>query len=459
VLVAYAAKDGTTASDGDGRNSPFTTALLKNLETPGLEVGFLFRRIRDEVMTATQSEQEPFVYGSLSGQSIYLKAAPASPASALPASSPSATSAQPVDEALWDLIKGSDAIASIEEFLTRYPASARAKDARVRLETLKAKQLAAVAPQQPVAAVTAPATAQGYPGQAIKIVVPFPPGGATDILGRLVADQLSTRLGASVIIENRPGAGGNIGADQVAKSKADGYTLLLATSAALAINKSLYSKLPYDPVRDFAPIALVGRIPYVLIVNPKLPARTLSQFAAYAKSKPGLAYGSPGVGSPSHLGADMLRSAAGIDMMHVPYRTSAAAMTGLVDGHIAMMMVELGVALDNIKAGKVRALGIATSERNAMLPDIPTIAEGGLTGVELVAWQGLVAPAGTPRAIVDKLAGDINALMNSPATRERLTALRVEAPPPSTPDKFAAYIKAEVDRWAVAVRSSGVKLD
>jgi tripartite-type tricarboxylate transporter receptor subunit TctC len=304
-----------------------------------------------------------------------------------------------------------------------------------------------------------PARAQAYPSHTIKMIVPYPAGGTTDLLGRLVADQLKSGLGATVVVENKPGAGTTLGADQVAKSDADGYTLLMATSTTLAINKTLYKKLPYDPVKDFAPIALVAGVPFALIVNPAIPARTLAEFIAYAKSKPGLAYGSAGNGSPQHLGAEMLKTMAGIDVRHVPYRGSVPAMLDVISGHISFMVVDLQPALQQIKEGKVRVLGVTTPKRVAIAPDIPTIAEGGLKGYELVAWQGVVAPAGTPRAVVDQLAGQINALVADPATRERLTALSLEPLPPSTPDGFAAYVKAEVDRWAVIVKNSGAEAE
>jgi tripartite-type tricarboxylate transporter receptor subunit TctC len=306
---------------------------------------------------------------------------------------------------------------------------------------------------------TFPALAQGYPSRTIKMIVPYPAGGTTDLLGRMVADQLKNGLGATVVVENKPGAGTVLGADQVAKSDADGYTLLMATSTTLAINKTLYKKLPYDPVKDFTPIALVAGVPFALIINPDIPAKTLSEFIAYAKSKPGLAYGSAGNGSPQHLAAEMLKTAAQIDIRHVPYRGSIPAMLDVIAGHIPFMVVDLQPALQQIKEGKVRVLGVTAPTRVAAAPDIPTIAEGGLKGYELVAWQGVVAPAGTPRAVVDQLAGQINRLMADPATQEKLTAISLTPLPPSTPDGFAAYVKAEVDRWAPVVKASGAEAE
>src|SRR6202158_4892353 len=258
-------------------------------------------------------------------------------------------------------------------------------------------------------AVSQPALAQpvlaqaAYPSRTIKMIVPYPAGGTTDFLGRLVADQLQSGFGAAVIVENKPGAGTTLGADQVARAEPDGYTLLMATSTTLAINKTLYKKLPYDPVKDFAPIALVAGVPFALIINPSNPAKTLSEFIAYAKSTPGLAYGSAGNGSPQHLGAEMLKAAAGIDIRHVPYRGSVPAMLDVIAGHIPFMVVDLQPALQQIREGKVRVLGVTTPKRVAIAPDIPTVAEAGLAGYELVAWQGVVAPAGTPRAGGDAL--------------------------------------------------------
>src|SRR6266581_6766995 len=276
-----------------------------------------------------------------------------------------------------------------------------------------------------------PAFAQAaYPSRTVKMIVPYPAGGTTDFLGRLVADGLKTGLGATVIVENKPGAGTTLGADQVARAEPDGYTLLMATSTTLAINKTLYKKLPYDPVKDFAPIGLVAAVPFALIVNPQVPAKTLPEFIAYARSKPGLAYGSAGNGSPQHLGAEMLRTASGIDIRHVPYRGSIPAMLDVVAGHIPFMVVDLQPALQEIREGKVRVLGVTTPKRVAAAPDIPTIAEAGLPGFELVAWQGVVAPAGTPRPVVNALAAQMAKLMADPATREKLAALSLEPLPP-----------------------------
>jgi len=298
-----------------------------------------------------------------------------------------------------------------------------------------------------------------YPSRTIKMIVPYPAGGTTDYLGRLVADQIKGGLKATVIVENKPGAATALGAEQVARSEPDGYMLLMATSTTLAINKTLYKNLPYDPVKDFAPIALVAAVPFALIVNPQVPAKTLSEFIAYAKANPGLAFGSAGNGSPQHLGAEMLKSAAGLDIRHVPYRGSVPAMLDVIAGHIPFMVVDLQPALPQMRDGKVRVLGVTTLRRVAAAPEIPTLAEGGLPGFELVAWQGVVAPAGTPRGIVDALALQIKALLADPATGDRFAAIALEPLGGSTPDSFAAYIKTEVDRWAAIIRDSGTEVE
>jgi tripartite-type tricarboxylate transporter receptor subunit TctC len=301
-----------------------------------------------------------------------------------------------------------------------------------------------------------PARAQGgKSSRTIRIIVPYPAGGTTDLLGRMIAEQFTSAFSATVIVENKPGAGTTLAAELVARAEPDGNTLLMATSSTLAINKSLYRKLSYDPVKDFAPIALVAAVPFALVINPKLPAKTLAEFIAYAKSKPGISYGSAGNGSPQHLGAEMLRTAAGIDIRHIPYRGSVPAMLDVAAGHVAFMVVDLQAALQQIRDGRLRVLGVTSAKRVAAAPDIPTLAEAGLKGFELVAWQGVVAPAGTSRATVEQFAGQIAKLFADPATQGKLTALALEPLTWSTPDSFAAYIRHEVDRWADIVKRSG----
>ena len=297
--------------------------------------------------------------------------------------------------------------------------------------------LAAGGPARPQAA---------YPSRTIKMIVPYPAGGTTDLLGRLIADQLKIGLGATVIVENKPGAGTTLGAEQVAKSEPDGYTLLMATSTTLAINKTLYNNLPYDPVKDFAPIGLVAGVPFALIINPTIPAKTLAEFIAYAKSKPGLAYGSAGNGSPQHLGAEMLKTAAGIDIRHVPYRGSVPAMLDVIAGHIPFMVVDLQPALQQIREGKVQgARRDHAASASRLRPIFRPSPKAGLPGFELVAWQGVVGARRHAAADRRPLAAQIAKLMADPATRDKLKTISLEPLPPSTPDSFAAYIKTEVD--------------
>ena len=244
-----------------------------------------------------------------------------------------------------------------------------------------------------------PASAEaGYPNRPIKMIVPYPAGGTTDFLGRLVADQLQTGMGATVVVENKPGAGTTIGAEQVARAGPDGYTLLMATSTTLAINKTLYRNLRYDPVKDFTPIALVAGVPFALIVNPTIPARTLAEFIAYARATPGLAYGSAGNGSPQHLGAEMLKAAADIDIRHVAYRGSVPAMLDVIAGHIPFMVMDLQAALPQMRDGKIRVLGVTTPKRVAAAPDIPTLAESGLAGFRTGGVAGRGRPCGPAAA-------------------------------------------------------------
>ena len=305
-----------------------------------------------------------------------------------------------------------------------------------------------------------PAVAEAaYPNRTIKMIVPYSAGGTIDLLGRLVAEQLRIGLAATVVVENKPGAGTVLGAEQVARSEADGYTLLTATSSTLAINKALYRKLGYDPIEDFTPIAPVARVPFALVVNPSLPVMTLAEFTAYAKANPGLAYGSAGNGSPHHLGAEMLRERLGISVRHVSYRSSVPALLDVIAGRIAFMVADLQPALPQILERKVRVLGVTTPQRVAVAPDIPTLAEAGLDGFELVAWVGVVAPAHVPQPIVEQLAAQIGRMTSDAATIERLTAMALEPISGSTPDRFKAFVKAEVDRWGVIVRNSGAELE
>jgi tripartite-type tricarboxylate transporter receptor subunit TctC len=299
---------------------------------------------------------------------------------------------------------------------------------------------------------------QPYPSKPVRIVVPYAPGGGVDIVARAIGQELTKRLNQQIVIENKTGAGGNIGSDAVAKAAPDGYTLLMA-SPANTINSSLYAKMPYDPSRDLAPVALVATVPTVLLANRSLPVKDIKQLVALAKAKPGaLTYGSGGSGTTEHLAGEMFKSAAGIDMLHVPYKGGAAVLTDLVGGQIALMFVNQVFALQHIKAGTVKALGVASSERSPALPDVPTFAEAGFPDMRVSVWWGVMGPAGMPKDVVAKLNREIGAALSSPEMKDRLQTLSAQ-PIGGTTEQFAAFFADETSRWARVVKSSGAKAD
>jgi tripartite-type tricarboxylate transporter receptor subunit TctC len=311
-----------------------------------------------------------------------------------------------------------------------------------------------------VAAVAAASvSAQTYPTKPIRLVVPFPPGGTTDLLAREVGQRLTLSFGQSVVIDNRPGAGGNIGSDLVAKSAPDGYTLLMGTVGTQAINPSLYARLPYDPVKDFAPVILVARVPNVLEVTPTLPVNSVNDLIKLAKEKPGqINFASSGNGTSIHLSGELFKAMAGVDMTHVPYKGSAAAITDLISGQVQVMFDNLPSSLPQIKAGKLRAIAVTSGQRAPALPNVPTIAESGLPGFEATSWFGILAPAGTPPAIISRINAEVNQWLQSPAAKEKLLAEGAIAAGDS-PEAFAAYIHSETEKWARVVKASGAKID
>ena len=315
--------------------------------------------------------------------------------------------------------------------------------------------LAALSAFAPPAAAQAPA----YPTKPIRIVVPFPPGGATDILARDVGQKLTEAWGQQVIVDNRPGAGGNIGSELVAKAAPDGYTLEMGTVGTHAINASLYAKMPYDNVKDFVPIILVAAVPNVLEVNPSVPVNSVAELIAYAKANPGkLNFASSGNGTSIHLSGELFKAMAGVEMTHVPYKGSAPALQDLIGGQVQLMFDNLPPSLPQIKAGKLRALAVTSSTRAPALPDVPTVAEAGLPGFEASSWFGLLAPAGTPPAIVAKINAEVAKWLATPEAKENLSKQGANAAG-GTPEDFAKHIAAETAKWAKVVKASGAKID
>jgi tripartite-type tricarboxylate transporter receptor subunit TctC len=311
-------------------------------------------------------------------------------------------------------------------------------------------------------AMPLPGTAQApgpYPSRPVKLVVPFPPGGPLDIVGRTIAQKIGEAWNQSVVVDNRPGAGGNIGADIVAKSPPDGYTILMGALSTHAVNPSLYARMPYDAVKDFAPITLVAVTPNVLVVNAALPVNSAKEFVAYAKANSGkLAFGSGSNGSAGHLAGELFKVETGTEIIHVPYKGGAPATQALLAGDTQFMFDNLANAMPQVKAGKLKALAVTTAERSKLAPDLPTMAEAGLPGFDIATWFGLFAPAGTPKEIVAKWNAEVTRILNSPDMRERLVAQGAE-PAPMSPDQFAAFVRSEIAKYARIVKASGAKVD
>ena len=310
-----------------------------------------------------------------------------------------------------------------------------------------------------LATVTQALHAQSYPVKPIRFVVPFPAGGATDVVARAIGQKLNESMGQLIIVDNRPGAGGNIGAELVATALGDGYTLLVCSPAEVAINVSLYKKMPYDPVKDFAPVTLATSAPLVLVVPPTLPVRSVKDLIALARSRPGqLTYASSGSGGPQHLAGELFKMMAQIDMVHVPYKGGAPAITDLLGGHVQLFFAGLPPALPHIRANKLRALAVTSEKRTQILPSAPTISESGLKGFAVDNWQGVLAPVNTPKEIVAKLNSEIAKVLQIPDLKQRLLDAGAE-PVGSSQQQFAAYIKSEIDKYAQIIRKSGATVD
>ena len=301
--------------------------------------------------------------------------------------------------------------------------------------------------------------AQPYPSHTVKIVVPFPPGGSNDIIARILAQKLAERNGQPFVVENRGGAGGNIGAEAVASSDPDGYTLLLTAPPPLTTNAALYKNLKYDPSQAFAPIALVATVPIVLVVHPSIPVKNVQELIALARAKPGvLNFGSSGNGSTNHLAGELLKSLTGIDIVHVPYKGAAPAMTDLIGGHIPMMFDNMPAVLPQVQGKVINAIAVAGATRASALPDVPTVAESGVPGFEAFSWFGLVAPAKTPAPVLAKLQADVEAILKMPDVQKRFTELGAE-PGTLSGDAFGKFLADDTAKWTKIIRSSGATVD
>jgi tripartite-type tricarboxylate transporter receptor subunit TctC len=309
------------------------------------------------------------------------------------------------------------------------------------------------------AAFATAAFGQAYPAKPIHFVVPYPAGGPLDTVARLLGQKVSESLHQPVVVENKPGAGGNIGADSVAKATPDGYTILMGAVATHAINPTLYRNIPYDPVKDFAPVTEVAWTPNVLVVNPSLPVSNVKEFIAYAKAHPGeLNFGSGSTGSAGHLAGELFKTMAGVKMVHVPYKGAGPAMQDLIGGQIQLMFDNLASSLGQIRAGKVRALAVTTARRSTLAPDLPTIAESGLPGFDISTWFGIFAPGGTPQPVVQRLHDAFVDALHAPDVQATMKKMGAE-PVGNTPAQFADYIRAEAAKYAKVIQASGAKVD
>jgi tripartite-type tricarboxylate transporter receptor subunit TctC/uncharacterized caspase-like protein len=487
TYVAYAAKEGTVARDGEGSNSPYASALLQHMAEPGLPLERLFGRVRDAVIAATGNQQEPFLYGSFGAEPLFL-VPPAAATGTSPTGGPTAAApaSETIELAAWNSISASRDAADFEEFLRQFPQSRFAGFARNRLNALRAPAPAAVAPpKQPATTTPAPtpapprqrpaspapaaptqqqaalapapvqqdtdaAIARWQPTRPVRLIVPFAPGGSTDVLARHLAAQLATRIGQPVVVENRPGAAGLIGLKSAADQTPDGHTIAIANTAAIAIAPATDAGASWPAL---APTAMIGTTPHVVIVSAASPLRSLADLIAQARARPGaLNVASAGNGSFGHLAAVALQSAAGASFVHVPYRGGPAAMQAVLSGEVELSVQDIAVARQEIAAGRARALAVTGAARSTLWPDIPTIAEAGVPGYQATMWIGAFVPVGTPRATVLGIHAEFARALQSGALRSPLSQLGIE-PAAAGVDQFAAIVRQDSARWAQLVRS------
>jgi tripartite-type tricarboxylate transporter receptor subunit TctC len=464
TLIAFSTAPDKVAEDGRGANSPFTKGLIKHMRTKGLEVRQMLTRVRSDVAKETDERQVPWDNSSLRGD-VYLAGLGAVATSPDLQTRPQ-PQVQPPSEAerAWAATKDTTSQAILARFIARFGGTVYADLARARLDEVKRSQ--SVSRPPPVAALPprpAPPPAArvrpdpSYPNRLVRIIVPFGAGGSADIIARLTAQRLTEVSSQTVIVENRPGAGGIIGADAVAKASPDGYTLLMAEMSNLAITTNIGGSTRVDPRRDFAAAGLVTTGSLVLVVHSSVPARSLAEIVAYARANPGkLNYASAGVGSLQHVAAELFASQSGIRMVHVPYRGMAPALTDLVAGHVHLAFVPISVASRFISDGKLRAMGVSGSSRSSSLPSVPTIAESGLPGFEATYKYGVLAPAGTPQSVIEKLNNLLRSALASGTVRNQIARFGHD-PATSTATEHQAALDHDQAKWSKVVRDAGIK--
>ena len=301
------------------------------------------------------------------------------------------------------------------------------------------------------------AHAQSYPAKSVRLIVPFAPGGGVDFTTRILAQKLGDQWGQQAVVDNRPGAGGIIGTELVAKSPPDGYTLLMGSIGSVSINPGLYRKLPYDPVKDFAPVTQIGFVPNIVVVHPSLPVRSIRELIAFARARPGaLVYGTGGSGTSNHLSGELFKTLARIDLRHVPYKVGAQATSDLIGGHLAVMFDNFPTSLPHVRTGKLRALAVTSAVRSGAAPEVPTVAESGLPGYEIIGWVGVLVPAATVKEVVSRLHADIGKALLLPDLKEKFAHLGAEAGS-STPEQFGAFIQAEIAKWGKVIKDAGIE--